>query len=155
MLDVAETRTTEATAKLLTGLAAEQRDTVKSVAIDMWQPFACAVRAHLPAADIVHDRFHISKYLNDAVDKVRRQESRKLSALGDRTLIGSKYAWLRNPETMALQERAKFDELLQNELNTGTAWSLKNMFRVFWRLVSRDSADYFLTTGATLSSAPS
>ena len=30
----------------------------------------------LPQADIVHDRFHISQHLNEAVDKVCRQIKR-------------------------------------------------------------------------------
>jgi transposase len=145
ILEVVETRTSEATQQLLTSLAAEQRATVRSVAIDMWKPFAKAVRRHLPSADIVHDRFHISKYLNDAVDTVRRQESRKLSESGDRTLIGSKYTWLRNPENMDTKQRASFNQLMTCELKTGVAWSLKNMFRTFWKFTCQDNADYFFT----------
>jgi transposase len=40
----------------------------------MWKAYANAVNEKLPQVDIVHDRFHISQYLNEAVDKVRRQE---------------------------------------------------------------------------------
>jgi len=143
VLDVVETRTTKATVKLLTSLAAKQRKRVLSVSVDMWKPFAHAVRKKAPQADIVHDRYHISKYLNDAVDAVRRQESRALKTAGDKTLIGSKYTWLRNPENMSDKQRADFDQLMTCELQTGTAWSLKNMFRAFWVLTSRDSAEYF------------
>lgn len=143
VLDVVETRTTKATVKLLTGLAAKQRKRVLSVSVDMWKPFAHAVRKKVPQADIVHDRFHISRYLNEAVDAVRRQESRKLKTAGDKTLIGSKYAWLRNPENMSEKQRTEFDQLMTCELQTGTAWSLKNMFRAFWVLTTRDAAEYF------------
>ena len=143
VLEVVETRTTEATEKLLTSLAVEQREKVKSVAIDMWKPFAAAVRSLLSEADIVHDRFHISKYLNEAVDKVRRQESRNLNAIGDKTLIGSKYAWLRNPENMTEMQRTSFEQLMACELKTGQAWGLKSMFRMFWRFTCLDTASYF------------
>ena len=143
VLDVVETRTKKATVKLLTSLAAKQRKKVLSVSVDMWKPFAYAVRKKVPQADIVHDRFHTSKYLNEAVDTVRRQESRKLKTAGDKTLIGSKYAWLRNPENMSDKQRADFDQLMTCELQTGTAWSLKNMFRAFWVLTNRDAAEYF------------
>jgi transposase len=37
---------------------------------------------------IVHDRFHIAKYLNEAVDKVRRTEHRELQQGGDDRLKG-------------------------------------------------------------------
>ncbi|MDT9547741.1 MAG: transposase [Chlorobium phaeovibrioides] len=69
--------------------------------------------------------------------------SRALKTAGDKTLIGSKYTWLRNPENMSDKQRADFDQLMTCELQTGTAWSLKNMFRAFWVLTSRDSAEYF------------
>nr|WP_068866870.1 transposase [Prosthecochloris sp. CIB 2401] len=81
--------------------------------------------------------------LNEAVDRVRRQESRAVKTAGDKTLIGSRYAWLRNPENMSDKQRADFDQLMTCELQTGTAWSLKNMFRAFWVLTSRDAAEYF------------
>lgn len=145
VLEVVENRTTEATEQLLGSLTENQRSTVKAVALDMWQPFASAVGKLIPGADIVHDRFHISKYLNEAVDTIRRQESRKLNESGNKTLNGSRYAWLRNPENMTDKQRASFDELMTCELKTGTAWSLKNIFRAFWRFTCPDSADYFFT----------
>ena len=143
VLDVVQTRTTEATGKLLQSLEKAQRQAVKSISMDMWKPFAIAVKKHLPQADIVHDRFHISKYLNDAVDTVRRQESRQLHHAGNRTLIGSKFIWLRNPENMTPSQRTSFDQLMACELKTGRAWAIKNMFREFWRLGCRDSASFF------------
>lgn len=90
VLEVIENRTTEATGQLLGSLTDNQRSTVKAVTLDMWQPFAKAVANLIPGADIVHDRFHISKYLNEAVDTIRRQESRKLNESGDKTLNESR-----------------------------------------------------------------
>jgi transposase len=39
----------------------------------MWKAYANAVAGKLPQADIVHDRFHISQHLNEAVDQVLRK----------------------------------------------------------------------------------
>jgi len=44
--------------------------------MDMWAAFESAVNEKLPNADIVHDKFHISAYLNKAVDDVRKEEHR-------------------------------------------------------------------------------
>jgi transposase len=150
VLEVVETRTPKATVRLLSSLKKSQRKQIKSVSLDMWKPFKSAVNKLLPKADIVHDRFHISKYLNDAVDTVRRQESSQLDKAGDRTLIGSKFAWLRNPENMTKKQRTGFNHLMACELKTGMAWSLKNMFRIFWQLTNRDSADFFSAIGLVL-----
>lgn len=79
MLDVVEDRTEEACKALLEeSLSDEQRHQVTAVALDMWKAYANAVGEILPQADIVHDRFHISQHLNEAVDKVRRQENKEL-----------------------------------------------------------------------------
>ena len=50
--------------------------------MDMWDPYLASVTAHLPdaAGKIVSDKFHIAQHLNDAVDKVRRQENRAMTA---------------------------------------------------------------------------
>ncbi|AOS82892.1 ISL3 family transposase [Chlorobaculum limnaeum] len=143
VLEVVQSRTTDGAEALLLSFEASQRQGVKSISMDMWKPFAIAAKKHLPQADIVHDRFHISKYLNEAVDTVRRQESRQLHHAGDRTLIGSKFTWLRNPENMTESQRTSFDQLMACELKTGKAWSMKNMFREFWRLGCRESASFF------------
>ena len=55
----------------------------------MWEPFIKAVGQYLPQADIVHDKFHIAKYLGEAVDKVRKQENRSLVKAQDDTLKGT------------------------------------------------------------------
>lgn len=136
VLDVIEDRTLTATKKLLGTLSKQQRKAVKSVSLDMWQAFATATHKLLPAADIVHDRFHISKYLNDAVNKVRHQESQELKKDGDTRLVGSKYTWLRNPEKMTKSKKTRFNELMACEFKTGVAWVLKNIFRDFWNCSS-------------------
>ena len=146
VLDVVETRTTKATVLLLNSLEKSQREQIKSVSLDMWKPFKNAVNRLLPKADIVHDRFHISKYLNESVDTVRRHESSQLSKAGDNTLIGSKFVWLRNPENMTTKQQTSFTHLMACELKTGIAWSLKNMFRVFWLFTNCESAEIFFNS---------
>jgi transposase len=143
VLDVVEDRTQEASEKLLQTLTPQQRIGVTSVSVDMWKPFASAIEKLLPNADIVHDHFHISKYLNDAVDMVRRQESRALVKDGDNRLVGSKFNWLRNPENMNEKQKSAFDKLSECELKTGVAWSQKNIFREFWSCSTEFSAKLF------------
>ena len=145
VLDVVEDRTTEATEMLLQTLTQSQQNGVASVSVDMWKPFASAVKKLLPQADIVHDRFHISKYLNTAVDIVRRQESRQLCKTGDTSLVGSKFTWLRNPENMNTVQKGRFDGLMESMLETGMAWALKNSFRVFWECPTEARAKLFFS----------
>ncbi len=79
-------------------LSKEQRDYVEAVSLDFWSPYITGVEKYAPNADIVHDRFHIMKYMNEAVDKVRRSEHKQLSIRNNDTLKGTKYLWLKNRE---------------------------------------------------------
>ena len=52
----------------------------------------------------MHDKYHVGKYLGDAVAKVRRQEYKELMAQGDETLKGARQLWLYNPENFSLEQ---------------------------------------------------
>ncbi len=72
----------------------------------MWQAYENSVASHAPQAEIVLDRFHISKHLNEGVDKVRREEHRELMKEGDDRLKGKRYHFLFNAEKLD-EERQK------------------------------------------------
>ena len=91
VLDVVEERTAEAADELWETLSAQQKEAVEAVAVDMWEPFIATIQKQVPEAEVVHDKFHISKYLGEAVDKVRRAEHKDLMAQGDQTLKGSRH----------------------------------------------------------------
>lgn len=113
---------------------ADQLAGIEAVAMDMWEPYALSVRAHLEDADekIVFDRYHIMGYLGKAVDTVRKQENRALMAEGDRSLIGSKYLWLYSQENLPKKHRGRFVALRDTDLKTARAWAIKETFRHFW-----------------------
>jgi len=132
VLEVEAERTSEAANKLWGHLSAEQKESIEAVAIDMWEPFIQTVREQVPAAAIVHDKFHISKYLGEAVDKVRRQEHKELLARGDETLTGTRQLWLYNPENFSPKQMNEFAVLKDLELKVAKAWAAKEMFAHFW-----------------------
>ena len=64
VLNLVRGRTQETAQELLkTTLSQEQRASGEAVAMDMWPAYMCAVRETLPKASIVHDKFHVVKYL--------------------------------------------------------------------------------------------
>ena len=132
VLDVVEERTLEAAQQLWQTLTPEQKRGVAAVAVDMWEPFIQTIAKELPDADIVHDKFHISKYLGEAVDKVRRQEHKELMAQGDETLKGSRQLWLYNPQNFSEEQRSEFAALKDLHLKVARAWAAKELFTKFW-----------------------
>jgi len=113
---------------------ADQLAQIQAVAMDMWEPFANSVRAHLADAEdkIVFDRYHLMGYLTKAVDTVRKQENRALAAAGDKSLAGSKYLWLYSHENLPARHQDRFNALRAVDLKTGRAWSIKEDLRHFW-----------------------
>lgn len=146
VLDVTETRTKAATVTLLTEtLSADQRDGVQSISMDMWEAFMTAAQTAVPQADIVHDRFHIAQYLNDAVDQTRRAEHKTLLKQEDATLKDSKYLWLKGPERFTEKQRNRFADLRDQDLATAKVWSFKETFRAFFACPSAADGHLFFT----------
>jgi transposase len=133
VLDVVEGRESADAKRLISkALNEKQREMVCGVAIDMSAPFESAIKQHLPHADIVHDKFHISKHLNEAVDKTRRKEHRMLLKKKDQRLKGTKYTWLRGMEQLSDDNLAQIETLKSSDLKVAKAWYVKELFRHFW-----------------------
>jgi transposase len=132
VLDVVADRTTAASEQLWATLTPAQKQGVAAVAVDMWEPFIQTIRKEVPQADIVHDKYHVSSYLGEAVDKVRRQEHKELLAEGDATLTGSRQLWLYNPENFTAEQRQEFAALKDLHLKVARAWAAKELFTKFW-----------------------
>lgn len=126
-------------------LTTDQKENVEAVAMDMWPAFETSATENVPEAKIVHDRFHISKHLNEAVDKIRRQENKALMKDGDETLKGTKQLWLYNPENISDEQWAQFELLRDMELKTSKAWAIREQFRWFWEYRYAGNANKFFT----------
>lgn len=94
--------------------------------------------AHVPDAGtkIVHDRFHVMKHVNEAVDKVRKQEHKALMAQGDETLKGTKYLWLFRPENLPAKHQSTFDVLKASTLKVAKAWAMRETLQSLWGYMS-------------------
>ena len=132
VLDLVPGRKLQPAKDLIETLTPTQRASVKAVAMDMWPAYMSAAKTCLPQADIVHDRFHVCKYLGDAVDAVRRQEHRSLARVGTSPLTGSKWAWLKSYADGRSAEAVSFRALNQLNLKTSRAWRIKETFTHFW-----------------------
>ena len=144
VLEVVEGRSTADAVQLLETLPLAQRKAVVAAAMDMGANFAAATKKACPQAAIVHDRFHVSMHLNEAVDKVRRQEHRRLLEAGDTSLTGTKFLWLQGASPEG--DRAlTFEELCERNLKTARAWCHKETFVEFWDQHSTERGQRFFT----------
>lgn len=132
VLEVQQHRDTESARTLLRTLPAEQRAEVEAIVMDMSAAFEAAAAAELPQAEVVFDRFHVSKLLHEAVDQVRKAEHRQRLAAGDDVLTGTKYFWLQAPENMSAQRLDEFIDIFTRSLVTARAWEVKEAFASFY-----------------------
>lgn len=133
ILDIIEKRTKKSAKEILNTLK-ERHNLLplKAVSMDMWEAFMNATSEVFPDADIVHDRFHIMKYLNNGVDKTRILENKKLHKEEDNTLKRTKYLFLKNEENMTETQVERFAKIKELALKTSQAWRLKESFKGFF-----------------------
>ena len=123
-------------------LTKEELSKIDAVSMDMWDPFMSSTREHVPDASskIVFDRFHVMKHVNDAVDKTRKDENRKLKENGIMDLNGSRYMWLYSEENLPERYRERYNSLKDSDLLTGKAYSMKENIRIMWNLPTEAEA---------------
>ncbi len=140
VLYIADERRQASLDGFFTQFSTKQRKRIRAAAMDMWEPYIASVRAHLtdPDTKIVFDRFHVMRYLNTAVDTVRKREHRALAAAGDNRLAKSKYLWLYARENVPDHHIMRLAALRAADLKTGKAWSIKENLRRLWTFLRRD-----------------
>ncbi len=155
---VAEDRKQESLEGFYRALSPKQLAGIEAVAMDMWDPFIAATKAHVPdaASKIVFDRYHVMTYMLKAVDAVRKAEHRLLRATGDQTLTGTKYLWLYSRENLPEEQEQWLTAMRRLHLKTGRAWAIKESLRDLWGYQRRGWAErhwkhwYFWATHSRL-----
>jgi transposase len=92
---------------------------IKEVSIDMSGSYRGLIKKVLPNADIVADRFHVMKLVNDELNRARNVEKRRISELKNRPkkeelesiFKNSKYALLKPEENLTEKQKIKLEEV--------------------------------------------
>jgi transposase len=100
------------------------RNAVRSITMDMSQAYISKASETMGQADIVFDRFHIMKKMNEAVDKIRRKDQKE-----HEELKRTRYLWLRNNSNLTEDQRNNISILAEIFPNIGTAYKLKETFK--------------------------
>ena len=115
-------------------------DKIEQVSIDMSPAFIAGISNNFPKAKITFDRFHIVKLLNEAMDKVRKDEGRE-----HEYLKGHKYTFLKSNKHLSESQREQREELIELYPKLGQAYRLKELFNDFWYFPDFEEAVSFLT----------
>jgi transposase len=133
LLWVGDDRTEEAVRPFFTKEMGLRRcRTLRVVCMDMWAAYAKLVGEHAPNAQILFDRFHIVKHLNEAVDAARRELWRQLTAKERTTFKGTRWLLLKNPWNLKDNQKERLSTLVRWNAPLVRAWYLKEAFQLFW-----------------------
>ena len=116
-----------------------------AIAMDMWPPFAKAVRLNYRGMPLVYDAFHIIADYSRTLNEIRVEEYKKLEEQEQGRIIkGSRYLLLKGQEKLSLPAREKLDALLCINRPLKIAYLLKEDQRRLWKLPNRNQAERFL-----------
>lgn len=132
LLWVGDGKSADSFAAFLAELSPECAAGIQAVAMDMGPAFQAAVKAQLPEAVIVFDRFHVMKLYSDVIRNVRKSEFRKADADGKEVIKGSLYLLLGNKQRLDESGIARLDELMHANQTLSTVYTLKEQLQTLW-----------------------
>nr|VFK74500.1 MAG: Transposase [Candidatus Kentron sp. MB] len=97
---------------------------ITDASIDMSKAYIAGVSKHLPNAQVTFDRFHIIQLANQAMDEVRRQETKD-----EPLLRRTRWLWLKDKSKWTTPQATLFKSLPNARLKTTRAWRLKESLR--------------------------
>ena len=118
----------------------EGKERIQYVAMDMWTPYRDAVRAVIPQAEIVVDKFHVVRMANDAMERVRKRLRESLTQKQRRGLMHDRFVLLKREHDLNDQERLNLDGWTKNYPELGEAYRLKEEFFGIYDAESPDEA---------------
>jgi len=123
---VGEGKSSETLAEFFKALGPERAKLLTHVTMDLSAAYRSSVTKHAPQAELVFDRFHIQRLASDAVDAVRRGEVRAAEQAGEaKALKNTRWALLKSPWNLNVDERAKLADVQRANRNIFRAYLLK------------------------------
>lgn len=116
-------------------------DQITDVSCDMSPAFVKGLKECLPNADITFDKFHVLKIINEAVDKVRKEE-----VLTNPTIKGMKYIFLKNAQNLTVKQKKQLETLKLSAMNIKSlkALLIRESFQEIYQAGTVDSFELLL-----------
>lgn len=137
IVDILEERSQEKIMEVMNSWGKDILNKIEYVSIDLWKPYKSLVRKLMPNAEVVADRFHVMKQVNEELDKQRKIERRELKKEKSKKkrekicqgLNKSKYALLKNECNLSKTQQEKLKEVKIVCPTLGKMHELKEKFR--------------------------
>jgi transposase len=111
----------------------------------MWEPYLKVISEKCSEALHILDRFHIVAKMNEALDDVRAEETRRMRLEGRAPVLKkSRWLLLKRSENLGDEQHFRLRDLVRYNLKTVRAYLLKEAFQQLWDYNSPSWAGKFL-----------
>jgi transposase len=117
------------------------RHAITQASMDMSRAYQQGVAQTCRNAKVVFDKFHLIRHANAAVDEVRRTEISLGRNCRRHPLQQTQWIWRKNPENLTDKERARLEELDQENLATAKAYQMRLCLQDIYRLENVPAAE--------------
>lgn len=122
---VGKDRKEETLDKFFQELGVEKCNNISVAVIDMWDPYIASIQKNCPNAQIVFDKFHVAKKVNEALDKVRKQEFAKADKEERINMKHKRFLLLSRQKRLDDEKRESLFDLKDINQNLYAAYLLK------------------------------
>jgi len=145
ILGVLENREKETVIEFLRSIPLRLLKTIQTVCSDMYEGFTEAVREEVKSAQLVIDRFHVTRKYREAVDHLRKQELKRLKQeRSEETyaqLKGAMWALRKKPADLKPEERKVLRTLFSFSPHLKLAYTLQlQLTAIFDQNISKSRA---------------
>lgn len=106
-------------------LGSKKQEHILLAVIDMWDPYIASLTNHCPNVQIVYDKFHIIKIINQALDNVRKKEFAKTDEKQRKEWKKKRFLILRRNKNLTDKQRETLNELMKQNETLYQAYLLK------------------------------
>ena len=139
IIDMTEDRKLTTVRSWLQQLPGKER--VECCTIDMWGPYKEAIEYEIPDSNIIIDKFHVIKHLNEALETIRKAYAAKLTEKERRHIKGNRWLMLKNSEELDFMSQCKLKDILHSFPQFEEPHSIKESFREIYLADSRIEAE--------------
>lgn len=136
-------RSEESMEEFYKSLKPEKIGQIRLAVMDMWKAFEKSAKKNIPQAAILYDKFHVIRHLQEALDKIRKNEYFRVNGNERKFIKGQKYNLLSHKENLDADGKKSLRLLLKANKRLNTAYILKESFGQLWDYESETWARKF------------
>ena len=131
--------------KFFKKLGKEKTKNIEVFVTDMWDPYIASIKKNCPSAEIVFDKFHVLKKINEALDKIRKKEFAIADVKERKEMKHKRFLILARNKNLKPEQKDDLEYLMNKNSRLYKAYILKEQIAdifeedyendAYWRLI--------------------